>query len=130
MDNKHPFDLEERTTIFAQNVIHCCVKMSRNPINDSLIRQVVRSAGSVGANYREANDALGAKDFVMRLRISRKEAKETFHWLCLLRTAVPDRNDQVSALIKESLELKDILSAMLRNAKDNRRDQLGEVWVR
>ena|SRR3990167_9047350 len=82
--NKHPFDLEKRTTEFAKQVILLCRKLPRDAVNNRLISQVVGSSGSIGANYREANDALGIKDFVNRLRISRRETKETLHWLELI----------------------------------------------
>jgi four helix bundle protein len=78
------FDLEKRTTEFAKAVIRLCKNLSRNPMNDRLIGQVVGAAGSVGANYREANDALGKKDFIQRMKISRREAKESQHWLELI----------------------------------------------
>ena len=68
------FDLEERTTKFAKAVIRLCKSLPRNPINDRLVSQVVGAAGSVGANYREANDALGKKDFLQRMKIARREA--------------------------------------------------------
>ncbi len=74
------FDLEKRTTEFAKAVIYLCKKLPRNSMNNKLVGQVVGSEGSVGANYREANDALGKKDFIYHLKISRKEAKETLHW--------------------------------------------------
>jgi four helix bundle protein len=61
------FDLEKRTTEFAKSVIRTCKILPRNPINDRLIGQLVGASGSVGANYREANDSLGKKDFVQRL---------------------------------------------------------------
>jgi len=130
MINKHAFDLEERTTKFGQDVIRCCSGVGRHPSHDSIIRQVVSSSGSVGANYREANEALGAKDFVMRLRISRKEAKETIHWLQLLTTAMPHKQKEIDLLIKEAIEIKNILSSIIIKAKQNYREKLGDMWVR
>lgn len=75
-NTQRDFDLEDRTLLFAKRVIRMCRELPVNIVNDKLVSQVIRSAGSVGANYREANDALGQKDSLMRLRISRKEAKE------------------------------------------------------
>jgi four helix bundle protein len=72
-------DLEDRTTEFAKRIIRLCKELPKDRINNRLVDQIIRSAGSVGANYREANEALGKKDFAHRLRISRKEAKETHH---------------------------------------------------
>lgn len=79
MENKHKFDLEERTTEFGKRVVRLCISLPKNSINNRLTGQAVGSAGSVGANYREANDSLGKKDLIMRMKISRKEAKETIH---------------------------------------------------
>jgi four helix bundle protein len=72
-----PYDLEERTFQFAQQVRAFVKLLPRTVCNIEDVKQVVRSSGSVGANYIEANEALGKKDFLMRLRISRKEAKES-----------------------------------------------------
>lgn len=77
-------DLEERMTDFVKRVIRLCKELSNDVINRRLIDQIARSSGSVGANYREANEVLGKKDLVYRLRIARKECKETEHWLELI----------------------------------------------
>ena len=84
---KSKYDLKERTVNFAKRIIRMCKFLPQNSINDQLIRQITVSAGSVGGNYREANDALGEKDFINRLKISRKEAKETIFWLQLIKEA-------------------------------------------
>lgn len=107
------FDLEDRTLDFAKRVVRMCKELPFNTVNDKLISQVIRSAGSVGANYREANDALGTKDFLMRLRISRKEAKETHFWLELIIEANPTLKERIESLFQESLELKKILSTII-----------------
>lgn len=82
-------------------------------MNNRLVGQIVGSAGSIGANYREANDALGKKDFIHRLKISRKEAKETIHWLILIKEANPEIKDRMAELMKEVTELKNILSSII-----------------
>jgi four helix bundle protein len=115
-NNKGKFDLEERTTEFAKQVIILCKKLSRNPMNDRIVGQVVGSSGSIGANYREANDALGKKDFTFRLRISRKEAKETIHWLTLLQTANEKHKAEVELLLREATELRNILSSIIQKS--------------
>ena len=66
---KHKFDLEERTTNFARKVVKLCKSLPRNPINDRLVGQVVGCSGSIGANYREANDSLSKKDFQYKIGI-------------------------------------------------------------
>lgn len=110
------FDLEKRTTEFAKEIVRLCKKLHRNPINDRLTGQLVGSAGSVGANYREANDALGKRDFVHRLKIARKEAKEAMHWLELVVEANSDVSSEIAILHREATELKNILSAIISKA--------------
>ena len=111
------FDLEKRTTMFAKGVIRMCKGLPRNPMNDRLVGQVVGSSGSVGANYREANDALGKKDFLQRMKISRREAKESHHWLELVLEANENTEFEIKPLIKESVELKNILSSIIIKAE-------------
>ncbi|MEK9174665.1 MAG: four helix bundle protein [Patescibacteria group bacterium] len=106
------YDLEDRTTNFAKQVIRLCKLLPKNSMNDRLIGQIIGSAGSVGANYREANDALGKKDFFHRIKISRKEAKETLHWLELIEEANPSLTGNINSLKQEGRELKNIFSAI------------------
>ena len=77
------------------------------------------SAGSVGANYREANDALGKKDFIYRLKIARKEAKEIIHWLELIEEANPEFKPRMQELKQEAKELKNILLSIIN--KNNKK---------
>jgi four helix bundle protein len=111
------FDLEKRTTEFAKSVIKICKQLPNNSMNDRLVGQVVGSCGSIGANYREANDALGKKDFVQRLKISRREAKECTHWLELILEANSEITTQIQPLLKECEELKNILSAIINKSE-------------
>jgi four helix bundle protein len=115
--NKRKFDLEERTTEFACKVIRLCKKLPRNPINDRLVGQVTGSSGSIGANYREANDALGKKDFIHSLKIARREAKETSHWLILLKVANPEKEKEFQDLIEEANEYKNIFSSIIQKSQ-------------
>ena len=75
------YDLEDRTYAFAKGVRAFVRRLPRSIANTEDSKQVVRSSGSVGANYIEANEALRKKDFVMRIKICRKEAKESAYWL-------------------------------------------------
>ena len=115
-NNYYKFDLEERTTEFGKRVIRLCAVLSKNSVNSRLAGQVTGSAGSVGANYREANDALGKKDFIHRLRIARKEAKETIYWLKLVAEANQKLSLEVEKLLKECTELRNILSAIINKS--------------
>ncbi len=110
----HEFDLEKRTTEFAKRVIRLCHALPKNSMNSRLVGQVVGSAGSIGANYREANDSLGKKDFAMRMRIARKESKECFHWLELISEANPSLTKRMTDVLKECQELKLILSSIIQ----------------
>src|SRR3990167_1552102 len=97
------YDLEERTFKFTKAVIHFVSMLQKTTTNIELIKQVVRSAGSVGANYIEANEALSKKDFSMRVKICRKEAKETQYWLRLIPVVI--ENEKQRVLIQEATEL-------------------------
>jgi len=118
----HNFDLEDRTTEFARRVIRLCKVLPKNPINSRIIGQAVGSAGSIGANYREANDSLGKKDFLHRLRISRKEAKEIIHWLELIEEANPELKSRMKEIKQEAKELKNILSTIIDNTMKKEQD--------
>lgn len=106
------FDLERRTTEFAKRVVRFCKTLPRGAMSERLIGQVVGSAGSVGANYREANDALGKKDFIHRMKIARKESKECEHWLELIEEAY-GTNPELTNLRDEAMQLRKILSAII-----------------
>lgn len=110
-------DLEQRTTDFAKRVIRLCKAVPAGTINTPLISQLIRSCGSVGANYREANECLGKKDFILRLRIARKETKESSHWLDLIEEANPSLKARMALLKNESKELRSILSAIILKAQ-------------
>jgi four helix bundle protein len=78
-------------------------------------KQVIKSSGSVGANYIEANESLGNKDFLLHIKISRKEAKESHYWLRLLDLdAKPEFEPERQALLQEADELTRIFGAIVR----------------
>lgn len=108
------YDLLERMTAFAVNVAKLTRRLPWNVSNNEHIRQVVRSSGSIAANYIEADEAVSTKERVYRLRVCRKEAKESSLWLHLLVELNPDehRGDLV-ALHDESQQLRRILSAII-----------------
>src|SRR5437588_6190493 len=84
---KKPFDLEERTLLFAQEVRKLIRRLPRDVCNMEDARQLAKASGSVGANYIEANESMSRKDFIAKARISRREAKESRYFLRLLFTA-------------------------------------------
>ena len=112
------YDLEERTFLFAKEVAYYCKKLPRTISNIEYIKQVIRASGSVGANYIEANEALGVKDFAMRIRISRKESKESVYWLRLIKeTNDAEYSTGAHELILEATELKKIFSSILNKTQ-------------
>jgi len=117
-ENTKNYDLEERTFEFAKKVRDFIKKLSRTVGNIEDGKQLIRSSGSIGANYIEANEALSKKDFVMRIKISRKEAKESNFWLGLIDIDKNNKeleNERLS-LKNESIELMKIFSAIMRKS--------------
>jgi four helix bundle protein len=110
------YDLEDRTLAFAKETIRFVNKVSKTLPNIEIAKQLIRSSGSVGANYIEANESLGKKDFAMRIKICRKEAKESRDWLQLLDCS-DDLTDHRNHLIQESAELMKIFGAILERTK-------------
>ena len=111
------YDLEERTLKFAKDVIKFVKSLSRTIANIEIIKQLVRASGSVGANYIEANEALSKKDFVMRVKICRKEAKESRYWLKLIEVNGESSEKKRQLLIQEATELMKIFGAVLEKTK-------------
>ncbi len=111
------YDLEDRTYQFAKDVRAFVKKLPRTICNQEDGRQLVRASGSVGANYIEANEALSRKDFRMRIKICRKECKESRYWLRLLDTPAGPLDTQRNRLIQESDELMRIFAAILRKSE-------------
>lgn len=84
--NSKQYDLEERTLEFAKENRLFIRRLSKTVGNIEDGKQLIRSSGSVGANYIEANESFSKKDFILRTKISRKEAKESRFWLQLVDT--------------------------------------------
>ncbi len=112
-DSKPKYDLEERTLEYGKRIIRMCKALPFNQVNSVLINQVMRSGTSPGANYREANETETSKDFQYRIRICRKESKETLYWLELIIEANPEFNHRISLLLKEAGEFVKIFAAIL-----------------
>lgn len=104
------YDLEDRTFKFAKDIRDFTKELSKNIANFEYSRQLIRSSGSVAANYIEANEGLSKKDFLLRIRICKKEVKESRLWLKLLEVSDVDRQQQ---LIIEATELLKIFSSIV-----------------
>ena len=110
---EYPSLLSERTFKFAKETALFCRRLPQLPDNIEYSKQVIRSSSSVGANYIEANDALSRKDFVMRIKICRKEAKESAFFLRLISEVnTPVIAGLARGLMNEAVELKKIFSAI------------------
>ncbi len=118
IQNKKQYDLEKRTFEFARRC-RIFVKILPKTIgNIEDCKQLVRSSSSIGANYIEANESLSKKDFVLRVKICRKEAKESRYWLRLIDT----NNDsglekERQTLINEATELMNIFGSIIRKSE-------------
>src|SRR3989344_1074484 len=109
-NSKPQYDLEDRTYLFAQKTREYVKALLRTISNIEYGKQLVRSSGSQAANYIEANESLGKKDFLMRIKICRKESKESRLWLNLSEPLKENQQDKES-LIKECIELIKILNS-------------------
>jgi four helix bundle protein len=110
---QRPYDLEERTFLFAKEWRVYIRTLPKTITNIEDCKQLVRSSGSVGATYIEANEKLGEKDFSYRLKITRKEDKESKYWLRLLQELNPEHNRLSEPLLFEKEELRKILPAII-----------------
>lgn len=111
--------LKERTFIFSTKAIDLISVLPKNASNDIIGKQFLRSATSIGANYREADGADSKKDLKYKMILIRKEAKETYYWLGLLehsnKRGSSELMQQIKWLISESKELVLIFSKIVIN---------------
>ena len=118
MKNMTTYDLEERTSKFAKQIRSFVKKLPRTVANTEDSRQVIRSSGSVAANYIEANESVGSGDFLMRVKICLKESKESALWLDICEVLPKDEPER-QQLYSEARQFVRIFSTILRNAKRN-----------
>lgn len=113
------FDLEERSYNFALKCRDYVAKIPSKLSNLEYCKQLIRSSGSQAANYIEANEALSTKDFQHRIKICRKESKESRLWLRLIQPKVENKKllEDQAALIQEALELTKIYSSIYEKSK-------------
>ncbi len=122
---KHKFDLEERTLLFARRTRQFLSEIRDSNVSVEDKKQLTRSSGSVGANYIEANESLSQRDFLMRIKICRKEAKESLFWLSLIDVSShEDSEKKKGELMRESVELGKIFGAIIKACEGK---YLGEI---
>lgn len=109
--------LLRRTFKFAEDILGLTQNLPKNIGNKPLIIQLIKAGTSIGANYREACEAESAKDFVHKIRISKKEARESDYWLKLLSRFNPDFKKEIIPLRNEAEEFVKIFSTIVSKFK-------------
>ena len=116
--NKKIYDLEERTAKYGEDVIEFARKLPRNEITKRIIPQLIGAGTAVGSNYCEADCAESNKDFIHKMAIANKEAKESKHFLRMSAKACPEFSSDARKLWKEGHELNMIFMTIIKKAKE------------
>jgi len=116
---RSPQDIQKRTFDFGVKVIELVDRLPRTLAADTLARQLIRSGTSVGSNMQEADGAESKKDFIHKVSISYKEARESRHWLATIRATILKDSVEVNALWQESDEIVRILFTILNNSRQS-----------
>jgi four helix bundle protein len=119
MTNQRKYDIKERSLAFAVRTAKLIDSFPRKITLLEYSKQLARACASIGANLEEADGALSKKDFLNKIGIARKEAKETRYWLQLIKQISTNNPADLDPLIKESEEIKLILSSIINNTKAN-----------
>jgi four helix bundle protein len=112
---KRIYDIRDRILEFAKQALVVCKRLPKTPECDGIRKQLANAATSIGANFEEADGAITKKDFINKVCISRKEAKEARYWLRIVNDTI-FINNEIGKHIKESEEIINILSAIIRNS--------------
>jgi len=112
-------NLEERVSVYGEHVIEFCHLVQLNAVSDPLVRQLVRSATSIGANYCEADEAQSKRDFRHKIALCRKETRETKYWLRMIAKACANQAVAARELWREAQELHLIFCAIIRTTDRN-----------
>ena len=112
--------MQNQTKQFHIDIIKLCEDLPRNAAGFETAKQVIRSAGSVGANYRATVRAKSKADFIYKIAIALEEADESMYWLEVMRDANMKTGDEIERLIKEANELTAIFAATDKTAKEKK----------
>jgi four helix bundle protein len=118
------YDLEERTAVFGENVILFARSIIRDEVTRRLIPQLIGAGTAVGSNYCEADCAESNKDFIHKMAIANKEAKESKHFLRMCAKACPNYSEKARILWKEANELNLIFTTIIRKAKETEKKKI------
>ena len=121
---KKIYDLEERTAKFGENIIEFAKKLPRNNITQRIIPQIIGAGTGTGSNYCEADCAESNQDFIHKMSIANKEAKESKHWLRMASKACPEHAPEGRKLWKEAHELNLIFTTIIKKAKKKEAEKL------
>jgi four helix bundle protein len=116
------YDLEKRVIVFSKSIIQFIKNFKITLLSEPLLKQLIKSSTSVGANYMEANEASSKRDFYNKICISRKEAHETKYWLQLLAEVDPEKINDCRILYKEANELTLILGKIFKSSKKTKKN--------
>lgn len=115
-DSRKQFDLAERTSKFGETAVLFARQVPVDHISEPLLNQFVRAAGSVGANYCEADESVTKKEFRYRIGLCKRESRETNHWLRLIVAACPTYREPAREIWQEADELTRIFAAIHRKS--------------
>lgn len=112
-------EFKKRCFNFSILVLKLSQDLRNNPLNFSLIDQLIRSATSIGANVVEGGSGSTRKEFINFFQIALKSASETLYWLAIIKEVNPKYKEKIDTQIKECIEIKKILSTIILNTKRN-----------
>jgi len=115
--------IQDRALEFGVGIIKFADKLPKSTAGMVLVKQLIRSGTSIGANMEEADGASSKADFINKVTIARKEARETHYWLQLIKKAELIHKDNIvelDGLINEAEELKRVLSAIINKAREKK----------
>lgn len=111
------WDIKERTFQFGLRIVYLSSDLMQTGVGRILGRQVLRSGTSVGANVEEAVAAYSRTDYIYKMNIALKEARETHYWLRLIGESDPVEPERLSDLLREADEIKKVLGSIVVNLK-------------
>jgi four helix bundle protein len=122
------YDLEERLTSFAVNIIQVAESLPSTKTGNHIARQLIRSGTSPAPNYGEAQSAESRADFIHKMKISLKELRETRVWLrIIIKANLSKSQSKIDSLIKESNQLISIFVSSIKTAAKNMKEEKKQI---
>ncbi len=114
-----PNNIQQKTYLFAVRIVNLCKYLRKTDIDATILRQLIRSGTSIGANIAEAQHAQSTADFIAKMHIAYKETSETKYWLTLLTDTEYLSKKESMSILKDCCEIEKILTATLKSLKKN-----------